>query len=308
MKHSYHIPVLGTVVRDLLITRMDGIYYDGTLGGGGHADLILSHLSAKSLYIGVDRDIEALEYSKKRLIGYNNVVYYHGVYNDFSGALKAAQVETLDGILLDLGLSSHQIDKDERGFTFSTDAELDMRMNRDDYLTAADILNDYTLDELIRIFRKYGEEKYSPPIARRIIKQRGEHTFKRSRDLTGVIDSCTPQHKRIKTYARIFQALRIEVNEELKILKDTLTESLSSLNSGGRVVVISYHSLEDRIVKEFFRDQENPCICPPEIPYCVCGKVPALKRVKPFLIRPDEEEIKINSRARSAKLRVGEKI
>ncbi len=308
MSSGYHIPILGSAVRDLLITNPDGVYYDGTLGGGGHADIILHKLSADAIYIGVDRDKEALDYSRKHLKKYANVVYYHGVFNDFSGALKSAKVDTIDGLLLDLGLSSHQIDRDERGFTFSTDAELDMRMNREDSFTAADILNKYNLDDLIRIFRKYGEEKYSQRIARRIVKLREDRVLIHSSDLTGVIDSCTPQYKRIKTYARIFQALRIEVNEELKILEKTLKESLGFLSKGGRIAVISYHSLEDRIVKEFFKMQENPCTCPHELPYCICGEKPGIKRIKPFLIRPDEEEIKKNSRARSAKLRVGEKI
>ncbi len=308
MAGGYHIPVLGPLVREMLISREDGVYYDGTLGGGGHAELILSKLSSRALYIGVDRDAEALEYSKKRLARFSNVIYYHGNYNDFSGALQRAGVEKLDGILLDFGLSSHQIDNGERGFAFNTDAPLDMRMNREDRLTAADILNQYSLNDLTNVFRKYGEEKFSRRIAHRIVKTRTQRPLKRSDDLTLLIDSCTPFKMRVKTYARIFQALRIEVNEELSIIEDTLTESLNFLNAGGRVIAISYHSLEDRIVKEFFKREENPCNCPPEIPYCVCGKKPRIKRIKPYLIRPGEEEISINSRARSAKMRVGERV
>jgi 16S rRNA (cytosine1402-N4)-methyltransferase len=308
MAGGYHIPVLGTLVCQMMVNKKDGVYYDGTLGGGGHAELVLSMLSEQALYIGVDRDAEALEYSRKRLARFSNVVYYHGVYNDFAGALQTAGAEKLDGILLDLGLSSHQIDDGGRGFTFSADAELDMRMNREEHLTAADILDQYSLDDLTRVFRKYGEEKFSRRIAGRIVKMRMQHPLKRSSDLTAVIDSCTPYKMRVKTYARIFQALRIEVNEELRIIEDTLQESLNYLNSGAKIIVISYHSLEDRIVKDFFRREENPCICPPEIPYCVCGKKATIKRVKPFLIRPDEDEIKNNSRARSAKMRVGERV
>ena len=308
MNSGYHIPVLGPLVCEMLISRKDGVYYDGTLGGGGHAELLLAELSPNALYIGVDRDAEALEYSRKRLSAYANVVYYHGLYNDFAGALHAAGAHKLDGILLDLGLSSHQIDDGQRGFTFSADSALDMRMNREERLTAADILNEYDLNSLTDIFRKYGEEKFSRRIANRIVKIRVQKPFKRSGDLTAVIDSCTPYKMRIKTYARIFQALRIEVNEELRIIEDTLEESLNYLNKGGRIIVISYHSLEDRLVKDFLKREENPCTCPPEIPYCVCGKKAAIKRIKPYLIRPDEEEIKINPRARSAKMRVGERV
>lgn len=308
MGGGYHIPVLGPLVCEMLISKKDGVYYDGTIGGGGHAEIILKKLSAQALYIGVDRDAEALQYSQTRLAQFPNVIYYHSVYNDFAGALRTAGVEKLDGILLDLGLSSHQIDDGKRGFTFSADAQLDMRMNREESVTAADILNQYSPENLAKIFRKYGEEKFSWRIANRIVKRRIEKPLKRSGDLTAVIDSCTPYKMRVKIYARIFQALRIEVNEELRIIEDTLEESLNYLNSGGRIIVISYHSLEDRIVKDFLKREENPCICPPEIPYCVCGKKAKIKRIRPFLIRPDEDEVKINSRARSAKMRVGERV
>jgi len=308
-KTAYHIPVLADEVCRALIVNPEGVYLDGTLGGGGHAEQILGRLASKALFIGVDRDLQAIEYARKRLAGFPNVRFYHGTFAQMDLALIRFGVEKADGILLDLGISSHQVDESERGFTFRSGVRLDMRMNTTEQIqTAADILNRYDYRDLLRIFREYGEERRAVCIARRIVKQREEQPFSVSDDLVRIIDSCVGRKHVKKSYSRIFQALRIEVNGELEQLKAGLEKTPELLKPGGRLVVISYHSLEDRIVKNFLRKQENPCECPPELPVCQCGKVPTMKRVRPYLIVPGEKEIRENPRARSAKMRVGEKL
>jgi 16S rRNA (cytosine1402-N4)-methyltransferase len=308
MADNYHVPVLGHEVCAHLLLNREGVYYDGTLGGGGHAELFLKQLSKKAVYIAVDRDHEAIEYTKKRLAVYNNAVYYKGSFIEFDQALQLAGVDKLDSIFLDLGVSSHQIDDDRRGFAFRQGVNLDMRMDLKTPFTAADILASYNEDELVRIFSNYGEERYSRKIAWQIVKSRQHKAITTSDALVEIINRCVAGRFAVKSCARIFQALRIEVNDELKILEDTLRQSLQRLKKGGRIGVISYHSLEDRIVKNFLREQENPCTCPKEIPYCVCGRKPQMKRIKPYMIVPGFSEIKKNSRARSAKFRVGEKL
>ncbi len=306
---EYHNPVLADKVREMLLVRPDGVYLDGTLGGGGHAWNLLRHLSSEAIYIGIDRDTQAIEFARKRLAAFPNVRFYHGVFADMDLALRESGIEKADGILLDLGISSHQVDDERRGFTFRPGVALDMRMNPgENVLTAADILNTYDYGELFRVFREYGEERHTGCIARRVIRQREEKPFTVSDDLVRIIDRCVPRKHAKKSYARIFQALRIEVNGELEQLKTALEKAVQLLRSGGRLVVISYHSLEDRIVKNFLRKQENPCECPPELPVCQCGKLPTMKRVRPFLVVPDEKEIQSNPRARSAKMRVGERL
>lgn len=305
---GYHIPVLGREVCDMLLINSAGTYYDGTLGGGGHALLFLVKLDASACYIGVDRDPEAIAFAKDRLKDFNNVSLYRGVFSDMGPATESAGVKSLDGILLDLGVSSHQINEDRRGFAFRPGLRLDMRMDEDSSLTAAQVLSEYEEDELATIFKQYGEERHSRRIAKKIVQHRQTDPVITSDHLMKIISACVPGQFLTKSYARIFQALRIEVNGELVLLQEALDKALTFLNPGGRIGVISYHSLEDRIVKNFMRQQENPCSCPPELPYCICGKQPALRRVKPFLVVPGESEIKQNPRARSAKFRVGEKI
>ena len=305
---AYHQPVLAEQVRKALLVRPDGVYLDGTIGGGGHAEQLLPYLSPEALYIGIDRDTEALEFARKRLSAYPNVRFFHGTFAEMDAALRTFSEQSLDGVLLDLGISSHQVDEEARGFTFRPGAKLDMRMSPEDTLTAAEILNTYSYDALLRIFREYGEERRAGCIARRVVQRREDKIFATSDDLVSVINRCVARKHAKKSYARIFQALRIEVNGELLQLKIGLEKVLSLLRSGGRLVVISYHSLEDRIVKNFLRTQENPCECPPEWPVCRCGKQPTMKRVRPYLIVPDEKEIQQNPRARSAKMRVGEKL
>lgn len=305
---TYHTPVLGEQICAYLLKKTDGVYYDGTLGGGGHAKMLLEKLSPSALYIAVDRDSDALEFSRRRLQESQNVVYVHATFDQIEFAMHEAGVSRLDVIFLDLGVSSHQIDNEQRGFAYKPHAPLDMRMDRDQSLTAETVLAEYPENELRRIFKEFGEERFSAKIARLVVQTRNSQHIHLAGDLIRIIDRCIGPQFRIKSYARIFQALRIEVNRELDILRETLEQSLQKLNPGGRIGILSYHSLEDRICKFFLRDQENPCTCPPEFPICVCNRKPQLKRIKPYLILPSKEEIKKNPRARSAKFRVGEKL
>ncbi len=304
----YHWPVLAREVRDFLLLNPDGNYLDGTLGGGGHAAFFLEKLTERACYIGIDRDAEAIRFASERLKQFNNIVLYRGVFSEIDAAMQAAHVEALDGVLLDLGVSSHQIDTDVRGFAFRPGVPLDMRMDSEQEQSAADILADYSEGELSRIFKEFGEERHARCIARAVVRQRQTEPLLVSDQLLAAIRRCVSGKFLTKSYARIFQALRIEVNAELQILEQALHAAVDRLKTGGRIGVIAYHSLEDRIVKQFFRAQENPCTCPPELPYCVCGKTPRLKRVKPYLILPQDDEIQQNPRARSARFRVGEKI
>ncbi len=305
---SYHLPVLLTEVLSYLITNPKGIYLDGTIGGGGHAESILNILDADSKYIGLDQDIEALHFSKNRLERYTNISYHHNNFADFDAVLMDLKIDTIDGILLDLGLSSHQIDTDNRGFSYRHDTPLDMRMDQDNPHTAADLLNTLEEDELKSIFYTYGEERKSRQIAKQIVNNRKTNPIHSSDQLRGIIDQLIPARFAIKSYARIFQALRIAVNRELESLEGFLKKMISFLNPGGRCVIISYHSLEDRIVKNFIREKSNPCTCPPEFPECNCGRIPELKSVTTKVVKASENETRTNSRARSARLRVGEKL
>lgn len=305
---AYHVPVMAQEICDRLLINPDGNYLDGTLGGGGHAEFFLEKLNPSACYIAIDRDSEALAFAAQRLKRFSNIVYYQGLFSEMDAALQKAGVESVDGILLDLGVSSHQIDSDGRGFAFRPGVLLDMRMDMEDVLTATDVLNGYDVRELTFVFKEYGEERFSGRIAREIVKRRSKEKIIISNQLMEIIQRCVPGKFLTKSYARIFQALRIEVNRELPILKEALENALLVLKPGGRIAVLSYHSLEDRIVKNFIRHQENPCECPPEIPYCVCGKKPQLRKLKPALITAGKDEIKLNPRARSAKLRVGEKL
>ncbi|MBD3226145.1 MAG: 16S rRNA (cytosine(1402)-N(4))-methyltransferase RsmH [Caldithrix sp.] len=306
--NAYHIPVLVKEVPEKLITDTSGVYLDGTVGGGGHAAAILPHLASGSLYIAVDRDGDAIKRAKKTLASFSNIIFYQSVFSDVDTVLHEANIHGLNGVLLDLGVSSYQIDTAKRGFSFRDDAPLDMRMNSKQALTAADILNNYPVEKLNTIFRTYGEERYAAAIAAAIGKKRQVENIRTAFQLTKIIRACVPGKLINKSFARIFQALRIEVNEEMKILQDGLEHLFSYLNSGGRLVVISYHSLEDRLVKQFVQKKENPCVCPPQLPYCACGKQQEIKRIKPYPVKPAHEEIEENPRARSARMRVGEKL
>jgi len=304
---SYHLPVLASEVVGLFSGYQKPVIYDGTLGGGGHAEELLKSLKGIHRYIAVDRDSEAIDYSRKRLGEYKKIYFHHGIFDEIEHAMVKAGVDHVDGFFLDLGISSHQIDEDQRGFAYRKSLKLDMRMNMEDNITATDVLNSYSESQLFKIFKEYGEERFSRRIAATVVSERKKTGISTTDVLMKLIGRCVgPSHK-VKSYARIFQALRIEVNKELEILPKALQSGLDHLLPGGRMVIISYHSLEDRIVKQFFRKNQNPCQCPQELPYCVCGKKMILKILKPEVRKPQNEEIRLNPRARSAKLRAGEK-
>jgi 16S rRNA (cytosine1402-N4)-methyltransferase len=308
---TYHIPVLLKEAAFYLITNPKGIYVDGTVGGGGHAEYILKNFKNLKHYVAIDQDREALQFSQQRLQqsgGNRNVSFHHCNFSQFDMVLNELDLQVVDGLLLDLGVAGYQIDMPERGFSYMQSCPLDMRMNQESSITAADILNAWAEQDLARIFTEYGEEKKARQIARLIIRNRQKEPLHTSDHLKKIINQVSNRQQVIKSYARIFQALRITVNDELKQLEIFLQKAVHFLKSGGRLVIIAYHSLEDRLVKNFFKTQTHPCICPPELPYCVCGKKPILKIITKKPIRADEQEISVNIRARSALLRVGEKI
>lgn len=305
---AYHIPVLLERSVELLVTDPHGVYVDGTLGGGGHSRLLLSTLGENSRVLGFDQDPDAVRHAQQLLgddqrmsVVHSNVVHLRSVLHQFD-------IPAIDGILLDLGVSSHQIDVPERGFSFRFEGPLDMRMDRESRMTAAELIARSTEEELAHIFFAYGEERDSRRIARAIVRERGQQPLRSTGRLVEVISAATSPVHRSKTLARIFQALRIAVNNELGVLEETLAEAMDLLKVGGRIVVISYHSLEDRIVKQFLRAEAASCVCPPRTPFCVCGKVSRIRLLHTRHIEADENEVRRNPRARSARLRAGEKI
>ena len=305
-----HIPVLYTeVLKDLQI-RSDGTYLDGTLGGAGHSSGICERLGENGKLYGCDRDEEAIEASGERLKEYGDrVKTFRCSYSEAVQTLREVGETGVDGILLDLGVSSHQFDTPERGFSYRFDAPLDMRMDRRQNLTAADIVNTFEEKELVRILRDYGEEKFAPRIASNIVKSRAKKPIETTFELNDIIASSIPARMRAKGHPskQTYQALRIACNDELGILERSLDEMIDFLNPGGRICVITFHSLEDRIVKNIFRRNENPCTCPPNFPQCVCGKVSKGKVITRKPITASEEELENNPRSSSAKLRTFEK-
>jgi len=301
-----HIPVMPLEAVDALSVRPGGIYVDGTLGGGGHSALILERLKGSGRLIGIDQDLDAIAAAKKWL----NINIVHGNFHNLPQILKGQCIEKIDGILLDLGVSSHQLDTPERGFSYRLTGRLDMRMNRESDLTAYDIVNTYTETELADISLTLGEEHFARRIAKAIIAARQSTPVETTLQLSGIIEKATPRRKPGSPHSamRSFMALRIAVNNELHPLDESLTQIVKCLNPGGRICVITFHSLEDRIVKQCFNRLQFPCICPRDIPYCACGKEPKLKVLTRKPIQPTKEELAHNSRAHSAKLRVGEKI
>jgi 16S rRNA (cytosine1402-N4)-methyltransferase len=302
-----HIPVLFHEVLDTLNLIPGGLYVDGTVGAGGHAQGILKAISPDGKLLGLDRDPAALEIAESRLAEFGNrVVLIHSSYSGLKSHLNNLSWKAVDGILLDLGLSSMQLDNPERGFSFRKAGPLDMRFDPSQPFSAADLVNESSKDDLADLIFRYGEERYSRKIAEAIIANR---PLEDTQELADIIESAirnTPS--RIHPATRTFQALRIAVNQELKALEAFLPTALESLNPGGRLAVIAFHSLEDRIVKQFFRKESKDCICPPEIPQCVCGHKKQLKEINRRPIRPEDKEISENPRSRSAKLRVAEKI
>ena len=285
--------------------KKDGIYVDGTIGGAGHSSRIIEKLDG-GLLIGIDRDLEALAASGKRLEKYNNVKFVHGIHEDIRVHVNSLGIEKVDGILFDLGISSYQIDEGSRGFSYTKDAKLDMRMDQTQDFTAEDIVNTYSVNELERIFLDYGEEKFSKRIAEKIISVRGERRISTTYELADIVRSVVPKDA-VNSFKRIFQALRIEVNGELKSLKKAICDSIELLNDGGRLCIITFHSLEDRIVKEAFVELQGKCTCPKDFPKCVCGYKSYGKIITKKPIIPTVEEQEKNPRSKSAKLRVFEK-
>lgn len=279
------------------------IIVDGTAGGGGHSGEIAKY--AKQL-IAVDQDPDAISVLNKRLGGRDNVIIVNDNFSNIKSIIKNLDVEQIDGLLLDLGVSSYQLDNGERGFSFHKDAPLDMRMSKSG-LSAKDVVNNYSEQELADIIFKYGEEKFSRRIAANIVKARAENPIETTFELVDIIKASMPQKAMRESHParRTFQAIRIEVNGELDVLKKALDDAFDCLNHGGRIAIITFHSLEDRIVKEKFNDWTRGCICPKEFPVCVCGNKPKGKALKPIL--PSKQELEINPRARSSRLRVFEK-
>lgn len=302
-----HEPIMLNECIDNLNIKNDGIYVDGTLGGAGHSSEIVKRLSENGKLIGIDRDNEALAASSKRLEEYKNVLYVHGKHEDIKTHVKNLGFEKVDGILLDLGISSYQIDEGARGFSYTKDAVLDMRMDQTSGISAKDIVNTYKKEDLERIFREYGEEKFSKKIADRIVTERDKKEIVTTYELADIVRSAVPKDA-VNSFKRIFQALRIEVNGELKDLKNAICDAVDILNDGGRLCIITFHSLEDRIVKEAFIELQGKCTCPKDFPKCVCGFKSQGKIItrKPIVPSSDEEER--NPRSKSAKLRVFEKI
>ncbi len=306
-----HIPVLLGPCMENLAIRPDGIYVDGTLGGAGHASHILERLTTGRL-IGIDRDQDALAAAGRRLDalpGQKTLV--QGNYSDIKQILRDLEIEKIDGALLDLGVSSFQLDNPERGFSYMQDAPLDMRMDQSGGMTAEDVVNSYDAKELTRVIRDYGEERWASRIADFVVRERKKRPIRTTGELTEVIRAAIPAKARRTgphPAKRTFQAIRIEVNDELNQLERAVEAFCDVLAPGGRLCVITFHSLEDRIVKQTFQRRENPCICPPEFPVCVCGRKPDIRRITRKPITAGEEELETNPRARSAKLRVAEKL
>ncbi len=303
-----HVPVLFEECMENLNIKPDGIYVDGTLGGGGHAYGIGQRLSEKGLLIGIDRDQDALDAAGRRLEPLKcRKILVRSTYAEIKDVLEREGITGIDGALLDIGVSSFQLDNSERGFSYMQDAPLDMRMDRDDAMTAADVVNGYTKEQLTEIIRNYGEERWASRIADFIVSARKDKKIETTWQLVDIIKAAIPASARREgphPAKRTFQAIRIEVNSELEQLEKAVDEFCDVLNPGGRLCVITFHSLEDRIVKQTFNRRLNPCTCPPEFPVCVCGKVSDAVKVTGRPITAGEEELEMNPRARSAKLRV----
>ncbi len=302
-----HLSVMPDQVLDCLQPQSGETFVDGTLGGGGHARLLLDATAPDGRLIGLDRDQDALQAASRVLDPYGDrVILRHANFSDVDRVLEELRIDGIDGMLLDLGVSSFQLDAGHRGFSFQVDAPLDMRMDRSGGLTAADILQQYTAEELARIFFEYGEERYSRRIARRIVEQRLETPLTTTGQLAELVKYSVPKGRvpaRIHPATRVFQALRIEVNGELEHVAQGLEKAINCLRPGGRLAVISFHSLEDRLVKHYFRSESQSCICPPKLPMCVCNHQPRVEVLTRKGLRATDEEVADNPRSRSAVLR-----
>ena len=311
MEFNHYSVLLNETIENLNI-KPDGIYVDGTLGGGGHAYQVASRLSEKGRLIGIDQDADAIAAAGERLKEFGDkITIIRSNYANMKEELHRIGVEKVDGIVLDLGVSSFQLDTPERGFTYRDEnAPLDMRMDDRQSLTAKDIVNGYSEMDLYRIIRDYGEDKFAKNIAKHIVQERAKKPIETTGELTEIIRASIPMKVQVTgghPAKRTFQAIRIELNKELEVLQNNLDDMIDLLNPGGRICIITFHSLEDRIVKTNFKRNENPCTCPSDFPVCVCGKKSKGKVVtKPIL--PSEEELEVNSRSKSAKLRVFERV
>ena len=307
-----HVSVLLDECIDGLKIKEDGIYVDGTLGGGGHSLEIVKRLGEKGRLIAIDRDAEALMAAGAKLHAYaSKITYVHDDFKNCCTVLDELGIDEVDGILLDLGVSSYQLDNAERGFSYMKDAPLDMRMDQSQFLTAFNVVNEFTVSQLTKILYEYGEEKLAPRIAERIAAVRDKETISTTLQLAKLVEGCYPAKTRWKyghPAKRTFQAIRICVNNELTGLGDTVTNMARRLKKGGRMAVITFHSLEDRIVKTAFKDMALSCTCPPDFPVCVCGKVKEVELVNKKPIVASQEELNRNSRAESAKLRIVERV
>lgn len=308
-----HIPVMVEEVLRYLAPRSGGVYVDATVGEGGHAELILKASSPDGQLIGLDRDEEAIALSRERLKRFGErVTLLQANFRDLERILDSLGLEEVDGILFDLGVSTHQLERPERGFSFDTDAPLDMRMDRRQRLTAYDIVNSYPKKELYRILRELGEEPHARSIARAIVRRREQGPIRTTGELVEVIRSAVPVRYRFRRgrhfATQTFRALRMAVNQELECLEEAIPQAVHRLRKGGRLVVISFHSLEDRIVKRWFARMASACICPPGVPICVCGHKPEVKLLTRKPLRVSPEEVARNPKARSARLRAVERL
>ncbi len=309
MEFKHKSIMLDEVIENLMI-KPEGTYVDGTLGGAGHSFEIAKRLSGKGKLVGFDQDEDAIKASGERLKEFSNVAIIRSNYRNVKAELNNIGIARVDGILLDLGVSSYQLDEASRGFSYREDAPLDMRMDNRNHVTAKDIVNTYSQGELFRIIRDYGEDKFAANIAKHIVNYRQEKEIETTLELAEIIKGAIPMKIRKLSghpAKQTFQALRIELNEELTVLKEGLNDMIELLNPGGRLCIITFHSLEDRIVKNMFKDAENPCTCPKSFPVCVCGKKKKGTVITRKPIVSTDEELEYNPRAKSAKLRVFEK-
>ena len=306
---EYHIPVLYKETLENLVTDKDGIYLDCTLGGGGHTEGLLKATSEKGKVISIDQDDQAIEFAKKRLEKYGKRwQVFKNNFENLDMVLYMAGADKVDGILMDIGVSSTQLDDPERGFSYRYDTRLDMRMNKNNPLSAYEVVNEYEEEKLSKIIYEYGEERYARKIARFICEARQEKPIETTGELVDIIKRAYPSRAEKHPAKKTFQAIRIEVNRELEVLEKAIEKAVASLKKGGRLGIITFHSLEDRIVKNMFKELATGCKCPPELPICVCNEKPIVKLVTRKPIGPSAEELKYNNRAHSSKLRVIEKL
>lgn len=307
--NDYHIPVLYYETLDNLVINPDGIYIDCTLGGGSHSEGILERLSDKGLLISIDQDTNAIEYSKKRLEKFGSKwKVFKGNFENIDTIAYMASVDKVDGILMDIGVSSKQLDDPKRGFSYRYDVKLDMRMNTEQKISAYDVVNTYSEEQLSKIIFEYGEERHARKIAKLIVEERKSSPIEKTSDLIALIKRAYPERASKHPAKKTFQAIRIEVNRELEVLENAMSKAVELLKVGGRLAIITFHSLEDRIVKNKFKDLATTCKCPKDIPICVCGGVKKFEIITKKPIIPIDDELKNNNRAHSSKLRILERI